>query len=488
MQEIRWILILEVIYVLIIILTCLRIIYDTRSTIKTLAYLMLTVFFPVVGMVIYFCIGTNYRKRKLYSKKIIKDVNIQRRIGQQLYLESKRSWGTVPEEMARFQKLARLLLKDGQSLLSGRNQVDILFNGEEKFPAVLQSLRDAQHHIHIEYYIFEDDLIGNQIKEVLIAKARAGVQVRLIYDDFGSRSIRNKLVPELQAAGVEAYPFYKILFIALANRLNYRNHRKIIIVDGCVAYTGGINVSDRYQNLAGDAHHVYWRDMHVKITGPGTYYLQYLFICDWNFCADQELEINPDQKYFCDWDEEFGDAVVQIAASGPDSDNPTILYSLIQAIGMAEHEILITTPYFIPGESLLDALIVAAMSGVKVCLLVPGYSDSRVVAAAGRSYYAELLASGVEIYQYEKGFIHAKTLVIDQQLSMIGTANMDNRSFELNFEVNTVIYHQETAEKMTAVFYEDIRDSTRLNAADWSKRPFFKQLPEKVCRLFSPLL
>jgi cardiolipin synthase len=438
MQEIRWILILEILYILVIIASCLRIIYDTRSTTKTLAYLMLTIFLPVAGMIIYFCIGTNYRKRKLYSKKIVKDEQMQLQIRDRIFSESEKIWSTVPQGILKYQKLAHLLLHDGMSYLSGNNEIDILLNGEEKFPEVLRSLKAAKHHIHIEYYIYEDDEIGNAIKEVLIERAKAGVTVRLIYDDFGSRSIRKKVVPELIAAGVQAFPFYKVLFIALANRLNYRNHRKIIVIDGCVGFTGGINVSDRYINSdQTKKDQVFWRDTHVKITGSGAYYLQYLFICDWNFCAEEEL--GPQPGFFCE--PETGDegSVVQIAASGPDSDNPTILFSLIQAIGMAEKDILITTPYFIPGESLLDAMVVAALSGVKVKLLVPGVSDSKMVAAAARSYYAELMEAGVEIYQYQKGFIHAKTMVSDGQLSVIGTANMDNRSFELNFEVNCVI-------------------------------------------------
>ena len=448
---------------------------------------MLTVFLPIVGSIIYFCVGTNYRKRKLYSKKIVHDEQMQLRINSQIYLESKRIWDTVPEEIEKYQKLAQLLLNDGTSFLTGNNKIEVLLNGEEKFPAVLDALRRAKHHIHIEYYIFEDDVIGNTIKEILMQKARAGVHVRLIYDDFGSRSIRKKVIPELKAAGVEAYPFYRILFIALANRINYRNHRKIIVIDGSVAFTGGINVSDRYiNNEASKDKQVFWRDTHVKITGNGAFYLQYLFICDWNFCADEPLVPKP--GFFHELKDPIGDAVMQIAASGPDSDNPTILYSLIQAIGMAEEEILITTPYFIPGESLLDALVVAAMSGVKVVLLVPDKSDSRMVAAAGRSYYLELMRAGVEIYQYEKGFIHAKTMVSDRQLSVIGTANMDNRSFELNFEVNAVIYDNETAEKMTSVFYQDLKYSSRINAEDWEKRPLYVQLPEKLSRLLSPLL
>jgi cardiolipin synthase len=485
MQEIRWILLLEIVYVIVIVLTCLRIIYDTRSTTKTLAYLMLTVFLPVAGIIIYFCVGTNYRKRKLYSKKIVKDEQMQLRLREQIYLESKKIWDTVPEEILKYQKLAQLLLNDGMSYLTGNNKVDILMNGEQKFPEVLRALQQARSHIHIEYYIFDDDEIGNAIKDILIAKAREGVKVRLIYDDFGSRSIRKKVIPELQEAGVEAYPFYRVLFIALANRLNYRNHRKIIVIDGYIGFTGGINVSDRYIN-SGRKNQVFWRDTHVKITGTGAFYLQYLFICDWNFCADEDL--GPQSSFFHELKENPGDAVVQIAASGPDSDNPTILFSLIQAIGMAEEEILITTPYFIPGESLLDALVVAALSGIKVILLVPERSDSRMVAAAGRSYYGELLSAGVEIYQYQKGFIHSKTMVSDQQLSVIGTANMDNRSFELNFEVNAVIYDNDTAEEMTRIFYQDLKDARKINADEWQKRPLYKQLPEKLGRLLSPLL
>ncbi|WP_174238682.1 cardiolipin synthase [Pedobacter sp. L105] len=486
MQEISWILLLEILYVLAVIATCLRIIYDTRSTSKTLAYLMLAVFLPILGIIIYFCIGTNYRKRKLYSKKIVQDEQMQLTIREQIYTESKKIWDTVPEEILKYQKLAKLLLNDGTSYLSGGNEVDILFNGEQKFPEVIRSLQQAKNHIHIEYYIFDDDEIGNTIKNILIDKAKAGVEVRLIYDDFGSRSIRRRVIPELIEAGVQAYPFYRVLFIALANRINYRNHRKIIVIDGCVGFTGGINVSDRYINHKNRPKQVYWRDMHVKITGSGAYYLQYLFICDWNFCADENLEPRPD--FFCEQKETAGNAIVQIAASGPDSDNPTILFSLIQAIGMAEQEILITTPYFIPGESLLDAMVVAALSGVKVVLLVPGLSDSAMVSAAARSYFGELMRSGIEIYQYQKGFIHAKTMVSDQQLSVIGTANMDNRSFELNFEVNSVIYDHHTAVEMTRIFYKDLEDATRIDPEAWEQRAAYKQLPEKLARLLSPLL
>ena len=378
-----------------------------------------------------------------------------------------------------------MLLNDN-SPLSGNNDVKLLLNGENKFPEVLEALRDAKHHIHIEYYIFENDTIGNEVKNILLQKAAEGVKVRFIYDDFGSRSIRHTLVPELVAGGVEALPFYKIFFVALSNRTNYRNHRKIIVIDGCTGFVGGINVSDRYINKAGNDNPVFWRDTHVRINGPGVYYLQYLFICDWNFCTGKSLKL--EDGFFCNTKSKKGHAIVQIAASGPDSDTPTIMFSQMEAIMMAKEEVLITSPYFIPGESVLDTIKMAALAGVKVKLLVPDKSDSAIVNWAARSYYGSVLDCGVEIYLYKKGFVHAKTIVADGQLAIIGTANMDHRSFELNFEVNAMIYDNKVAEQLKDTFYDDIKDAIKINPQTWKKRTLFRQLPEKIARLLSPLL
>ena len=361
----------------------------------------------------------------------------------------------------------------------------LLLNGEIKFPAVIRALKDARHHIHMEYYIFEDDDIGNEIKNILIQKVKDGVRVRFIYDDLGSRSIRKQFIRELKDGGVEVYPFYKILFIVFSNRTNYRNHRKIIVIDGCSSFVGGINVSDRYINKA-DRKKLFWRDTHVQISGPGVFYLQYLFICDWNFCSGQQMPIEHD--YFPPPDLKKGETYVQIAASGPDSDSPTILYSLLETILTAKKELLITSPYFIPGESILDALCVSAISGVKVKLLVPRVSDSAIVNAAAQSYYAEILDAGVEIYLYKKGFVHAKTVVADEELAIVGSANMDHRSFELNFEVNSVIYDKGIAQQLRNAFYEDILEADQIDPAVWAKRTKLKQLPEKLSRLLSPLL
>ena len=480
-----WYVIAAAVYVILVIVVCWRILYDTDSTSKTFAYLLVTILIPVVGMIIYFAVGGNYRRNKLYSKKIVNDNKLLSEIRNQVVLESEKSWDTGEPEVKSHKKLARLLLNDN-SPLSGNNDVKLLLNGENKFPEVIEALKAAQHHIHMEYYIFENDNIGNQVKDILIQKAQAGVQVRFIYDDFGSRSIRHSLVKELIAGGVEAYPFYKIFFVVFSNRTNYRNHRKIIVVDGCTGFVGGINVSDRYINDGINKNPVFWRDTHLRINGPGVFYLQYLFICDWNFAASQHLKLLPD--FFCTSKSDNGKAVVQIAASGPDSSTPTIKLSLMEVLGMANEEVLITTPYFIPGETVLDAINMACLSGVKIKLLVPLKSDSFIVNTAARSYYAAVLDCGVEVYLYKKGFVHAKTIVADGQLAIIGSANMDHRSFELNFEVNSMIYDAKIAGELKAAFLNDIKDAKKINPATWKKRTLFKQLPEKLCRLFSPLL
>ena len=477
-------LIISSIYLLLLVFVCFKILYDVHSTTKTFAYLIVTIVFPVIGMLIYFAIGANYRKNKLYSKKIVTDDKILSEIREKIVHESEDSWNRGEHEVKTHGKLARMLLNDN-SPLTANNEVRLLLNGETKFPAVIKALNDAKHHIHMEYYIFEDDQIGKQIKTILIQKAKEGLQIRFIYDDLGSRSIRKEFIRELREAGIEVYPFYKILFIAFSNRTNYRNHRKIIVIDGAISFMGGINVSDRYINGL-DKKKLFWRDTHVQINGPGVFYLQYLFICDWNFCSGKPLPIERD--YFPARDLIKGNSYVQIAASGPDSDSPTIMYSLMETIVTAKKELLITSPYFIPGQSILDAICVAALSGVKIKLLAPRVSDSAMVNKAAKSYYSEILDVGVEIYLYKKGFVHAKTIVADGELAIVGSANMDHRSFELNFEVNSVIYDQEIAKQLRDSFFEDLKDADKIDPGIWAKRSRFVQLPEKLARLLSPLL
>jgi len=483
----NWVLIIEFLYLLIVVLVCIRIIYDTNSTVKTLAYLLLTIFIPVFGIMFYFAFGINYRKRQLYSKKIINDDNLWNEIKQDIVNYSVQTYFNADESDRPNKNLAKYLSNEMSPLTAG-NAARLLINGEEKFPAVIQALEEAKDHIHIEYYIYENDTIGKAIEEILIRKAKQGVTVRFIYDDFGSRGIRKNIAVRLKNAGVDTYPFYKISFLRMVNHMNYRNHRKIIIVDGKKAFVGGINVSDKYINEPTSANKTFWRDTHLMIEGPGVYYLQYLFIGDWNFCSGKPLVNIKDYFPEIYRNNSPGDKIIQIAASGPDSENPTILYSLLYAVYQAEQEILITTPYFIPDQSLMDALIVAALAGVSVKLLVPEKSDSRLVALAASSYYADLLSAGVKIFFYQDGFVHAKTMVVDKKLAVVGTANMDVRSFDLNFEVNAIVYDDELATSLANVFNADIKDAILLDRDAWSNRSISKKFLEKTAMLVSALL
>jgi cardiolipin synthase len=456
---------------------------DTPS--KALGYLLLVISFPVGGVLIYMSVGLNYRKKELYRKKLKIDEKEYPKLEEEAIALSLETLSKNKDKIDNFYQLASFS-KD-KSLTSSNNNVTVMVNGEAKFPDVFESLRSAKHHIHIEYYIYENDTIGNELAQILIEKAKEGVEVRFIYDDFGSSGIRKNIAHQLREAGVEAYPFYKIKLIMLANRMNYRNHRKIIVVDGTIGYIGGINVSDKYINNDKDDK-LYWRDTHLKIVGNSVFNLQTIFLADWNFCANQKIRYSS--NYFPEKSEaeHYGNHLVQIVSSGPDSKYPKIKYTLIQAILSAEKEICITTPYFIPDKSFLEAINIAALSGIEVKLLVPTRSDSFIVNTTSQSNFQELLDVGVKIYSYDKGFVHAKTMVCDQKVAIIGTANFDNRSFDLNFEINAIVYDEQIATEISNLFEKDISFSTQILAEEWSKRPLFRKLMEKVLHLFSSLM
>jgi len=487
----NWTQVATIIYLVILVLICLRIIYETHSSTKTIAYLLFCIFVPFIGIGFYLAFGINYWRRKLYTKKMGEDEKMLQQMKKHILQYNE----TIikPEDISGNDnaELAAMLLKDLQSPLTRHNHVKILLNGEEKFPELMLALEKAKHHIHMEYYIFEQDEIGTAILELLIKKAKEGVEVRLMYDDFGSPSIKKKTEKRLREAGAEVFPFHKVHFYILANRINYRNHRKIVVIDGYTGFVGGINVSDKYSNDKKNKKKLFWRDTHLRVDGPGVYYLQYLFLADWNFCCPGELK--PQAVYFAQVPQGHGqaakaDTLVQIVGSGPDSLQPSVLFSILEAIYLAKEEILITTPYFIPGDSILDALRIAALSGIAVKLLVPGKCDSKLVNAASKANYNDLLQAGVEIYIYQKGFVHAKTIVTDSKMSIIGTANMDYRSFELNFEVNAIVYDTTFSKKMRKVFFDDLEDAEKLDAELWYKRPAINQFPEKLARLLSPSL
>lgn len=483
----NWILLGEIAYFILVTFVIFRVLYDTRSSTKALAYILFIVFAPVLGMIFYFSVGINYRKRKLYSKKIVEDEMLREHIRNKMntYSETISNSGLIAQKS---ETLVEFIRRAGNSPLTANNEVKLLINGEEKFPALLKALENATAHIHIEYYIYENDITGNQVADVLIKKAKQGVEVRFLYDDFGSHGLGKAFIQKLRGAGVQTAPFYKIKWYALASRLNYRNHRKIIVIDGMVGFVGGINMSDRYRNDLKKENHLFWRDTHLMIQGQAAAYLQYLFMGDWNFCSATPFEYS--ETYFIDStkQEMIESEVVQIAASGPDSKQPVIFYSLLEAIGSAQKRIYITSPYFIPDESLIDALLIAIQGGLDVKIIIPGVSDFKMVNAAASAYYTELLKVGAKIYKYNKGFVHAKTMVIDDDLAIVGTANMDYRSFDLNFEVNAMLYSKNMAAQLAEAFENDLKVSEQIDATTWLNRPKYIHLWEKIVRLLSPFL
>lgn len=478
-----WLILFEILYLVILLITCYRIIADTRSSTKTLAYLLTVVFIPIAGIIIYFSVGVNYTKRQIYSKKIMSTDSLQETVVELMHNRNIKNLGDNLEQEFD-ERIPQFLFNSNNNPLFNHNKVEVLQNGEAKFPKVLEAIAKATKTIHIEYYIIEEGAIATALEELLLKKAQEGVKVRVIYDDFGSSSIRKTVVKKMRKHGIEIYPFYKIKLLLFANRINYRNHRKIIVIDGEVGFVGGINWSDRYANP--NPRNLYWRDTHLYMEGPIVASLQAVFLADWNFCSNNPIEAIP--SLFEGLNKKVGNKSAQIAAGGPDYKMPTILYTLLQAIHNAKRYIYATTPYYIPDESLQNALCFMAKSGVEVKLLVPYKSDSTLVAAASNSYFKELLNAGVRIYRYKKGFVHAKTLAIDDQLSIVGTANLDYRSFELNFEVNAIIYDDEITQELRQSFETDLSYSEELDLKQWLKRNKARVLFEKIAGLVSPLL
>lgn len=483
----QWSTLFLAVYYLIVIAVCCIVIYNTKSPAKASAYLLLVTFLPIAGIFVYFSFGFNYRKREIYSKKIIKDDNLLAQVIRAVNDNSQKILRTHPEVFGNFDSVARMVLKNENSLISDNNKVELLTNGEDKFPRLLDDLAAAKRNIHLEYYIYEDDETGNAIANLLIKKVREGVAVRFVYDAFGSSGIK-RLARRLKENGVEVYPFYKIIFSLLANRVNNRNHRKIVVIDGKIGYIGGINVSDRYSNDSRFENDYYWRDAGIRIEGTGVYNLQYTFLSDWNFASGQALQ--PEEAFFPSGlnREKVGNTITQTVVSGADSKIPSIMLSMAQSIAVSRKEVLLTSPYFIPDETILNAIKVVALSGVSVKVLVPGISDSQIVNAVSASYYKELMEAGVEVYRYQKGFVHAKTMVCDGQLSMVGSANMDYRSFDLNFEANIIVYDFNIADTLRTQFYKDLEDSEQIDPVKWKKRSRMQKFKERLVRLAAPLM
>ncbi|MBW8333212.1 MAG: cardiolipin synthase [Prolixibacteraceae bacterium] len=471
-----------ILYFLTVVFIAVLIIMENRNPVKTISWILVLVLLPFIGIVGYLFFGQEYRKSKMFSRKGLKDLEKLRKLTLEQLDNLPKNNFRISDQLYSKKRLMNLLLSNSNAILTNNNDVKVLCNGDETFPEIFRCVEQAKHHIHLEYYIVEDDTIGNYLRELLIIKAKEGVEVRFIYDDVGSWQLKRKFIRSMSDAGIKVDCFMRVRFPNLTSRVNYRNHRKILVVDGETAFVGGLNFADRYQDgVPGIGP---WRDTHLKVTGGGATSLQIIFMADWYFVSK---EIFRGEKYFKPF--ESGDGkLVQISASGPDSDWESIGQAYFSAIASATDYVYISTPYLMPTADIMTALKTSALGGIDVRIIVPGLSDAVTSKWGTNSYIEELLESGVKIYFYKAGFIHSKVIVVDGIFSSVGTANLDFRSLETNFEVNAMIYDEEIASILTNQFLDDQDKSEAVVLEEWVKRPRMNKIKESFARILSPML
>lgn len=470
-------------YTVIYIGALFTIVLENRNPNKSLAYLLLLIFLPVVGLVVFYFFGRDLRKRKRFKLKKKEDREILEQHWKALQNEHCRQMEELETEYAGLTEPARMLFNRREAVPFAGNGVRLLLNGEEKFPELFEALKEARHHIHIEYYTLTEDDVGRQLCDILTGKAREGVEVRVIADGVGSSKIGG-LPQRLREAGASYYTFMPVRFASLASA-NYRNHRKIAIIDGKTGFVGGINLDDRYWNNG--KHQLYWRDTSIKLEGPVVNNLQLQFLMSWQFVSKDE-SFPMEAPYFGAAEARSDGSTVTVVASGPDSQRPHAMDCLVSAIHEARERVRIVNPYFIPDDPVKAAMEIAATSGIEVEIILPGISDSWVVNHASMSYVKPLLQNNVRVYLYEKGFIHAKTITVDGKFAMVGTVNMDMRSFFINFEVAALLYDENLSRQLDESFDADLKACRKLEWESWKERPFWERGVDSACRLLTPLL
>ncbi len=461
------------------------IVFFQRKNPKTVwTWLMLLYFIPVLGFFFYLLVGTDMHKQKMFRVKEIED-KLNEAIRQQEYQLRSNELQEHAPDIEGFTDLVMFNLDTVGAVLSDTNDVDIFVDGNAKFEALIEDIRQAKDFIHIQYYIIRNDVLFNRIKEILLEKIKEGVEVRILFDAMGCRSVRKRYWEDLNKQGIKTAEFFPALMRRLHLRINYRNHRKIVVIDNKVGYVGGFNVGKEYIGL--DPKFGYWRDTHLRIKGEAIMGLALRFLLDWNYAAKENLFLDP--KYMSGIKAGHRDRCdVQIIYSGPDTSMQPIRDNFVSLINKAKKRIYIQTPYFIPDEPMITALMIAIHSGVEVNLMIPCKPDHPFVYWATYSYMGELIMMGANCYTYNNGFLHAKGIIVDEKVFCYGTANMDIRSFALNFEVNAVVFDEAKAIEMTNYFKEDLKHSTLITKDMYARRSLLIRLKEQISRLLSPLL
>lgn len=447
---------------------------ENRNPVKSLAWITVLLLFPVGGLVLYLFFGRSIKNTHMIS----------RRNKRKLRQGESTVTTVIPEN---YTPEMRQLTELGRSLCGATfypdNRVEVYSYGRDKFEALFNDIRAAEEYIHLQYYIIEDDYIGRALRDALIERAKAGVKVRVIYDDFGCWGVSRKFFRSMREAGIDIHPFFKVVFPPFATRINWRNHRKLAVIDGEVAYVGGMNVADRY--IDGGSKFGCWRDTHMRITGPAVAAVQYSFAVDWSFMGQSLLQEPVDMSLPKGPGEAAG---LQMMRCGPTSEWSNVSLYMLKAIGNAKKRVYIQTPYFLPTDAMLSTLQAAALSRVDVRVMIPLKSDSSTLTLASYSYIMECLRAGIKIYLFEAGMLHSKTMMIDDRLSAIGSANIDFRSFEHNFEETMFIFSSEVNTTLRAQFMADLQQSTRVRASVWRRRPIIQKAKESIVRLLSPVL
>ncbi|MBB3109533.1 cardiolipin synthase [Paenibacillus phyllosphaerae] len=456
---------------------------ERRNVGVTWAWLMVLVLIPVVGFILYLIFGQNLSKVKLYKLSRETTMVIKAIVEGQRRAYLQHDIHFHDEAMIPYSDLIYMNLSSGFALYTQDNDVEIYTDGNDKFDALIASIQEAKQHVHLMYYIVRDDVIGRRLMAALVEKAKEGVEVRFLYDHIGSTRLRSSYFSELLLAGGMVASFFPSKIPFLNFRVNYRNHRKLAIIDGNVGFIGGFNIGDEYLGLS--ERFGYWRDTHLRLKGSSVLQMQAHFLMDWNLASNVEVSENP--MYF-PVVPTAGTVGVQIVSSGPSNTAEQIKNAYIKMIHAAKEFIYIQTPYFIPDESVLTALRLAALSGVNVVLMIPAVPDHKMVYWASYSYLGDLLAAGGRCMLYERGFLHAKTIVVDGKIASVGTANVDIRSFKLNFEVNAIIYDSTTTERLKQIFETDMFTSRELTMEIYEQRSRLQRFKESFTRLLSPIL
>lgn len=467
-----------------LIFSIIIIFFERRDPKSVWGWLLILYFVPIFGFVFYLVCGQDFHKVKMFRIKEFED-ELNSTIHRQEDSILNRNFDKDHPLLRQYSDTILYNLESSGAIFTDDNEVTIYSDGKEKFEALKEDLRNAKHYIHLQYYIIRKDELFSSIVDILKEKVNEGVEVRILFDAMGCRSLSRKYVAKLRKSGIQTAVFFPAIFGRLQLRVNYRNHRKIAVIDGKTGYVGGFNVGKEY--LGEDKRYGYWRDTHLRITGSAVMHLQLRFVLDWNYAAKDNL-LKRKELFTSPEDMVRGHTGVQIISSGPDSMYKNIRNNYLKLINQSKESILIQTPYFAPDETILDALKMAALSGVSVNIMFPCKPDHPFVYWATYSYIGEMLQAGARCYTYDNGFIHAKGLISDRKALCYGTANMDIRSFQLNFEVNATIFDEDVAEKMVKQFEEDLEMCTEITPYMYGQRSIVIRIKEQLCRLFAPIL